>query len=98
SRGCRRKIGRRSRLAREHERALDLLDCLGHLDATRAGLRAVECGPAAPDTVDLVEDVQPLGGTLVAAVEDEPVRVDDGRRPEVAALVPEHRATGGVRA
>jgi len=27
-----------------------------------AGIRAVERGPAAPDTVDLIKDVQPFGG------------------------------------
>ena len=71
--------------AREHQRALDLLDRLGHLDAARAGLGAVERGAAAPHPVDLVEDVEALGGGLVAAVEDEPVRVDDRGRAEVAS-------------
>jgi hypothetical protein len=46
----------------------------------------VERGAAAPDTVDLVQDVQPFGGGLVTAVEDEPMRVDDGRGAEVAAI------------
>ena len=80
--------------AREHQGAFDLLDGLGDLDAARAGFGAVEGGAAAPDSVDLVEDLETFGGALVAAVEDEPVGVDDRRRPEVAALVPEHRATG----
>src|SRR5271163_3729681 len=83
--------------ASEHQRTLDLLDRLGHLDAPRAGVGAVERGAAAPDAVDLVEDVEPLGRGLVTAVEDEAVRVDDGRRTEVAALVPEHRTAGGAR-
>src|SRR3984957_13203539 len=83
--------------AGEHQRALDLLDGLVHPDAGGAGVGAVERGAAAPDAVDLVEDVEPLCRGLVAAVEDEAVRVDDGRRTEVAALVPEHRATGGAR-
>ena len=34
---------------------------------------------------------------LVAGVEDEAVRVDDRRRAEVLAVVPEHRARGGAR-
>src|SRR3984957_4009100 len=81
----------------EHQRALDLLDRLGHLDAPRAGVGAVERGAAAPDAIDVVEDVEPLGRGLVTAVEDEAVRVDDGRRTEVAALAPEHRAAGSAR-
>ena len=83
-------------LAREHQRALDLLDRLRHLDPTRAGLRAVERGAAAPHAVDLVEDVEALGGGFVAAVEDEPVGVDDRGRPEVAALAPVDGAAGGA--
>src|SRR3984885_13888237 len=83
--------------AGEHQRALDLLDRLGHLDAPRAGVGAVERGAAAPYAVDLVEDVEPLGRGLVTAVEDEAVCVDDGRRTEVATLIPEHRAAGGAR-
>ena len=86
SRRGRRQDGGRPGLTREHQRALDLLDRLGHLDAARAGLGAVERGAAAPHAVDLVEDVQPFGGGLVAAVEDEPVGVDDRGRTEVAAL------------
>src|SRR3954467_1577699 len=84
------------RSAREHQRALDLLDRLGDLDTARAGLRAVEGRAAAPHSVDLIEDVQPLGGALVAAVEDESVRVDDRGRPEVRPFAPVHRATGGA--
>src|SRR5581483_8462357 len=78
--------------AREHQRALDFLDRLGHLDAPRAGFRAVERRPAAPHPVDLVEDLQSFGGGLVSAVEDEPVRVDDRRGAEVVAFVPVDRA------
>ena len=76
----------------EHQRALDLLDRLGHLDAARAGLGAVEGGAAAPHAVDLVEDVEPLRCGFIAAVEDEPVGIDDRGRTEVAALVPVDRA------
>src|SRR5690606_19558731 len=83
--------------ATEHQGALDLLDRLGHLDAARAGIGAVEGGAAPPDTVNVVEDVQPLLGGLVPAVEDEPVRVDDRRRTEVGAVGPVHRARRGAR-
>src|SRR6478735_10736548 len=87
------------RSAREHQRALDLLDRLRHLDSARTGLRAVERRAAAPDSVDLVEDVQPLGGRLVAAVEDEPVCVDDRCGAEVRTLAPvDGTARGAARA
>src|SRR6516164_977266 len=82
--------------AREHDRALDLLDRLRDFDAARAGFGAVERRPAPPDAVDLVQDLEALGGGLVTAVEDEPVRVDDGGRTVVLALAPEHRTLGGV--
>src|SRR5262249_22525777 len=84
------------RSAGEHQRALALLDRLGHLDTARAGFGAVERRAAAPHPVDLVEDLEPLGGGLIAAVEDETVRVDDRRRAEVAALCPEHWAACGT--
>src|SRR6186997_2055935 len=85
----------RSEGARDH-RALDLLDRLGHLDATRARLGAVEGGAAAPHALLVVEDLEALGATLVAAVEDEPVRVDDRSRAEVLPVGPEHRAGRGA--
>src|SRR6516165_9435710 len=82
--------------AREHDRALDLLDRLRDFDAARAGFGAVERRPAPPDAVDLVQDLEALGGGLVTAVEDEPVRVDYGGRTVVLALAPEHRTAGGA--
>src|SRR5690242_1173903 len=83
-------------LTREHQRAFDLLNRLCHLDAARTRLRAVERGAATPDAVDLVEDVEAFGSGFIAAVEDEPVRVDDRGGPEVAALAPVDRAAGGA--
>ena len=53
--------------ASEHQRALDFLDRLGDLDATGAGVGAVEGGAATPHAFLVVEDVQTLGGTFVAA-------------------------------
>ena len=47
---------------------------------------------AAPDTLAVVEDVEPLRGPLVAAVEDEPVGPDDRLRAEVLPVGPEDRA------
>src|SRR3974390_2687835 len=93
---CGRSRRRAERLAREHYRALDLLDRLGDFDAPRAGFGAVERGPAPPHPVDLVEDVEALGGGLVAAFEDEAGGVDDRRRAVVTALAPEDRAAGGA--
>src|SRR6188768_2427716 len=86
----------RSEGARDH-RALDLLDRLGDLDATRARLGAVEGRAAAPHALLLVEDLQALLGALVPRVEDEPVRVDDRGRAEVLPVTPEHRARRGAR-
>src|SRR5690606_41092178 len=83
--------------ATEHQGALDLLDRLGHLYAARAGIGADEGGAAPPDTVNVAEDVQPLLGGLVPAVEDQPVRIDDRRRTEVGAVGPVHRARRGER-
>src|SRR5690349_9355064 len=81
----------RSDLARQ-QGALDLLDRLGHLDAARARLAAVEGRAAAPHALLVVEDLQAQVRALVPAVEDEPVRVDDRGRPEVLPVGPEHGA------
>src|SRR5215207_7315582 len=80
----------------EDQGALDLLDRLGDLDAARAGLGAIEGGPAAPDTFAVVEDFQPFVAALVAAVEDEPVGADDRLWPEVLAVVPVDGARRGA--
>src|SRR4051794_21846608 len=77
--------------AAEHERALDLLDGLGDLDATGAGIGAVEGGAAAPYTLGVGQDLQPLLRSLVARVEDEPVGIDDGGRSDVGIVGPVDR-------
>src|SRR2546421_1980183 len=77
--------------------ALDLLDRLGDLDATRARVRAVERRAATPHAFTVVEDLQALLAALVARVEDEAVRVDDRGRAEVLTVVPEDRAGRGAR-
>ena len=87
----------RGQTRRNEQRPLDLLDRLGDLDAARAGVGAVEGRPAAPDALLVVQDLQPLLGALVAAVEDEPVGVDDRGRAEVLAVVPEDRARAWCR-
>src|SRR5574340_107654 len=72
--------------AGEHQRPFELRDRLGHLDAARAGLGAVERGATTPHPIGFVEDVQALGSTFVAAVEDEPVCVDECGRTEIRAF------------
>src|ERR1700753_3871842 len=62
---------------------LHLLYGVGDLDPAWARLRAVEGGPAAPDPLAVVQDLQPLLAHCIAAVEDEAVRGDDGRRADV---------------
>src|SRR5699024_7786386 len=89
-----RPAARLAGLPREQQRALDLLDRLGHLDAAGARVGAVEGGAAPPHALGVVEDLQTLRGALVAGVEDEPVRVDDRRRAEVRPVRPEDRAGG----
>jgi hypothetical protein len=79
------------------DRLLHLADRLGDLDLARAGLGAVEDRAAAPDALAVVQDLQPLGRRLVAAVEDEAVRVHDRRRADEVLVRPERRARGGAR-
>src|SRR5689334_8000870 len=79
------------------DRLLDLGDRLRHLDAARARLGAVEGRAAAPHALLVVEDVEAHLGALVAAVEDEAVRVDDRGRAEVLAVGPEDGARRGAR-
>src|SRR6266446_2074751 len=83
--------------AREQDRALHLLDRLGDLDAARTRVRTVERRAAPEDPGLLREDLHPFAARLVAGIEDEPVRVDDGGRPDVTLVAPEHRARGGAR-
>src|SRR5680860_620863 len=84
-------------LAAEDERSLHFLDGLGDLDATWAGLGAVEGRATTPHTLLVIEDLQTLVGALVAAVEDEPVCADDGLRAEVLPVGPVHRARRRAR-
>src|SRR5574340_148814 len=70
------------------QRLLDFADGARHVDAARARLDAVENRAAAPDAFRGVQNFQALLATLVTAVEDEPVRVDDGRRTHVIRVTP----------
>src|SRR5919109_5424759 len=88
-------LGRRSVRA-EHDRPLDLLDGLGDLDPSGAGLGAVERGPAPEHPRPLAEDLESLPGSPVAGVEDEAMGVDDGGRSHVGVIPPEDGAGGGA--
>ena len=74
----------------------DLHDCPRDVDATRAGLDAVEDRAAAPDAVGVGHDLEPLLVRVVARVDDEAVRVHDRRRTDVVRVRPEDRAGGGA--
>src|SRR5439155_220553 len=73
----------------EHDGPFDLLDGLRHLDAARAGVRAIEGGSAPEYARPVGQDVQALPSALVPRVEDETVGVDDGGRADVLAVAPE---------
>src|SRR5690606_23767533 len=67
----------------EQDLALHGRDRLGDADLPRAGFRAVEDLATPPDARPLVQDGEALGRALVTGVEDEAVRVHDGRRADV---------------
>lgn len=73
----------------EQQGALDLLNDLRDLDASRAGVGAVERRAAAPDAIPVVQDLKALPGALVAGVEDDPVRAAplSVRRDTVGGMV-----------
>src|SRR5579859_5241173 len=77
--------------------AFDLLDQVGDGDAARAGIGAVEDGAAAPDAVALSQDGEAFRAALVAAIEDETVRVDDGGRANPVGIAPDRRTGAGTR-
>src|SRR5437879_2344993 len=81
-----------------------LLDLLGHLedgardvDSARAGFDTVEDRPAAPYAVGVGHQLQTLFVRRIAAVEDEPMGVDDRRRTYIVGVCPEDRAGRGAR-
>jgi hypothetical protein len=75
---------------------LDFGDCLGHLNAARAGLGAVEGGTAAPHALFVVQNLEANLGSFVARVKDKAVRVDDCSWAKVLTVCPEHWARGGA--
>src|SRR4029078_4070852 len=93
-RGDGRSTRRRTLEALEQDRAFHFLDRLGHLDAARTGIGAVEGRPAAEAARLLRQDLHPFTAGFVARVEDEPVGVHDRGGADVAAIAPENRAIG----
>jgi len=79
-----------------HDRLFHLGDGLGDLDLARTGERALEDRPAAPDALHVQERRGVLGRAVVAAVEQETVRLHDRRRAGIFPVRPENRAGGGA--
>ena len=69
---------------------------LGDFDLARAGVGAVENGAAAPDAEGVANHIQTFFGALIAAVKDEAVGLDDGRRADIFVVGPEAGAGGGA--
>src|SRR5579875_331423 len=78
------------------DRAFDLLDQIGDRNTARAGVGAVENGAAAPDAVAVAQNLQTLGSSLVAAIEDEAVGVDDGSGSDPIGITPDRGAGAGT--
>jgi hypothetical protein len=79
-----------------NRRHLQLTNRLRDLDLARADQRTVEGGVTARDARSLTDDVQSLGGRLVAAVEDKAVRRHQRGGTEIIVTGPERRAGGGA--
>src|SRR5690348_16265235 len=75
---------------------LHLLDQVRNGDTSWAGIGAVEDREAAPDAITLAQDRHALGGSLVAAIEDDAVRVDDRRGTDPVGIAPDRRAGAGA--
>src|SRR5699024_2854579 len=65
-------------------------DSFGDLNAARACLGAVEHGATAPHTLFVIEDLQTHVAGVIARIENETMRIDDGRRSEILPIGPEH--------
>src|SRR2546421_10417612 len=68
--------------------AFDLFDQIGDRDTAWAGIGTVEDCAAAPYAIALAQDGQPLRSSLVAAVKDEAVGVDNRGRPDPVGVAP----------
>src|SRR6266702_1627617 len=72
----------------KNDGALDLFDQIGDRDTTRTGIGAVEDRAAAPNAIALAQDSKPLCSSLVAAVEDEAVGIDNRCRSDPVGVTP----------
>src|SRR5579884_3436403 len=61
-----------------HDGAFDLLDQVGNGNATWAGIGAVKDRATAPHTIAAAQDLQAFLRSLVTAIEDKAVRIDNG--------------------
>src|SRR6266568_1604013 len=68
--------------------AFHLFDQVGDGDAARAGICAVKDGATAPDAGALSQDAKPFLCSLVPAVEDEAVSIDDRGRADPIGIAP----------
>src|SRR5699024_8404180 len=75
----------------------NLRDSFGDLNATRARLGAVEDGATAPYPLFVIDDLSTHVAAVIAGIENETRRVDDGGRSEILPIGPEHGAGGGTR-
>src|SRR5689334_15776702 len=78
--------------------ALDLLNRVGNVNPTRTGLCAVEDRAATPDARAVAQNVQALSAATIAAVEDEPVRVHNGRWAYPLSICPDRWTRPSTRA
>ena len=78
------------------DRLFDFGDGLGHLNVSRTGVGAVENGAALPDAEGIGQHFQPLIHAIIARVEHEPMRLDDGCRADIAVVGPEAGAGRGA--
>jgi hypothetical protein len=65
---------------------------LGDLDPTRAGIGAVEGGPASPYAFFRVENFKAASGAGVTTIKNEAVRSNNGLWPKVLVICPKHWA------
>ena len=64
-------------------------DGAGDIDFSWACFNAVKHRPAAPNTVPLVEDFQPILRRLIAVIKDEAMGLHDGCWSKVVLICPE---------
>src|SRR5690606_23341168 len=74
-----------------------LADGLRDLDLARTCFGTVENRTATPDTLAVVQDIEPLGSRLVATVENKAVSIDDRRRSHELLVRPEGWTGRGAR-